>query len=173
MCAVHLCSTHTLFTGVRRRFYCSAEKKYFLFAPVKFPAHWIFAPRKDVCRSVGATYICGCSDDRQESANKILYVSRKHCLWLMQALFLHVSKAVFVACKNYFYRLQKPFLQSWFKIRWNTGNYRRKGNKIKNRDKSLHFKFCISVRYQTYQIVTAGLRILIGRPRAGWDVPVW
>lgn len=44
-------------------------------------------------------------------ANKILYVFRKHCLCLKQRLFLHVAKAVFTVCKNYFCRLKKPFLQ--------------------------------------------------------------
>ena len=76
-------STHTLFIGVRRRFYCSAERKKFLFAPANFPT-------------------------RIRQQNSLHFW--KHSI-VMQTLFLHVAKAVFAVCKNYFYRLQKPFLQ--------------------------------------------------------------
>ena len=55
----------------------SAEEVLLLRRGIIFPPHsnkissvLNHRPRKDVCRSVGATYIYCCSDDRQESANK-------------------------------------------------------------------------------------------------------
>ena len=45
----------------------------------------------------------------------------------MQTLFLHVEKTVFAVCKNYFYRLQKPFLQRLHDFR---DYYLAKGNNL-------------------------------------------